>query len=401
MDSAQDHRRSVWPQGSVLRLSESAKANRRGRTNSAGITSLYQNTKLRRLGVLLLCGMLAYGTWIVIRWQPLPGTSDPVWSIPWWGKLLLLGVFAAIFYGIFRLGGWLIRDARRLYISTDGIRSSATSVRWYRYLNPVGPFYNLYLHRDLLRQFTRRDIEGRYRGSYLGIVWSMILPLMMLVIYTFVFSVIFKSHWQAGVEESQGEFALALFAGLIAFNVFSECITRAPTQIISNPNYVKKVVFPLEILSASALGAALFHSLISVVILLTGTVLILGKISITILFLPLALLPLMGLCLGLGWFLASFGVYVRDTAYAVSIVTQVLFFLSAIFYPVSAVPAALQPLMYLNPLTTVTESFRRILIWDVPPDWGPWLFVTVVAGLITLLGYTWFMKTKSGFADVL
>ena len=382
-------------------MSESTSAKQHGHANTTGLTLLYQNPQLRRIGVFLLSGVLAYSTWIVIRDQPLPGTSDPVWSIPWWGKILLLGVLAAIVYGLFRLGGWFIRDARRLYISTDGIRSSATSVRWYRYLNPVGPFYNLYLHRNLLLQFTRREIEGRYRGSYLGIIWSMILPLMMLVIYTFVFSVIFKSRWRTDVEASQGEFALTLFAGLIAFNIFSECITRAPTQIISNPNYVKKVVFPLEILSASALGAALFHSLISIAILLTGTVLILGKISMTVLFLPLALLPLIGLCLGLGWFLASLGVYVRDTAYAVSIVTQVLFFLSAIFYPISAVPVALQPIMYLNPLTTVTESFRRILIWNMPPDWGPWLIVTIATGLLTLLGYTWFMKTKSGFADVL
>jgi lipopolysaccharide transport system permease protein len=382
-------------------LSESVHAKRRGRANSAGLMTLYRNTKLRRAAVLLLCSVLAYGTWLIIRWQTFPGPARFVWDIPAWAKALLLVALAGGYYLVFRLGGWLIRDARRLYVSTLGMRSSTTSVRWYRYLNPVGPFYNLYLHRNLLRQFTRREIEGRYRGSYLGIVWSMILPLMMLAIYTLVFSVIFKSHWQTGTDESQGEFALTLFAGLIAFNVFSECITRAPAQIISNPNYVKKVVFPLEILSASALGAALFHSLISVLILLAGTVLILGKLSLTILMLPLALLPLIGLCLGLGWFLASLGVYVRDTAYAVSIIVQVLFFLSAIFYPISAVPAPLQPIMYLNPLATVTESFRRILIWNLPPDWGPWLVVTVVAGCLTLLGYTWFMKTKSGFADVI
>jgi len=401
MDSAQDQRRGIWPQGSDLGLSESTNAKRRGSAKSAGFMPLYQNPKLRRLGVFLLCGVLAYGAWIAVRWQPLPGTFDLVWSIPWWGKLLLIGVFAATFYGLFRLGGWLIRDARRLYISTDGIRSSATAVRWYRYLNPVGPFYNLYLYRDLLRQFTRREIEGRYRGSYLGIVWSMLQPLFMLAIYTFVFSVIFKSHWQAGAEESQGEFAITLFAGLIAFNVFSECIVRAPTLIISNPNYVKKVVFPLEILTASVLGSALFHSLISIAILIVASFLISGTVSITIVLLPLAVMPLMGLCLGLGWFLASLGVYVRDTAYAISILTQVLFFMSAIFYPISAVPEALQPIMYLNPMTTVAESFRHVLVWNRSLDWGPWLVVTIAAGLITLLGYTWFMKTKSGFADVL
>jgi lipopolysaccharide transport system permease protein len=382
-------------------LSESAHANRHNRTRSVSLTTLYQNTKLRRVAVLLLCGVLAYATWVAIRWQTIPGTDQFVWDIPAWAKGLLLVTLAGGYYVLFRLGGLLIRDARKVYASSTGLRSSTTSVRWYRYLNPVGPLYNLYLNRDLLRQFTRREIEGRYRGSYLGIVWSMILPLMMLAIYTFVFSVIFKSHWQTDANESQGEFALTLFAGLIAFNIFSECVNRAPTLITTNPNYVKKVVFPLEILSASTLGAALFHSLISIAILLIAKLLIMGTLSVTLMLLPLAVLPLIGLCLGLGWFLASLGVYVRDTAYAISIVTQVLFFMSAIFYPISAVPETLQPIMYLNPLTSIVESFRQTLIWNQPLNWGPWLIITLISGVITVLGYTWFMKTKGGFADVI
>jgi len=365
------------------------------------LKQLYQTKRTRRIAVFLACGLLAYAVWVAVRWQAIPGTGDPLWTIPWWSKLLLLGALAAVFFALFRLGGWLIRDARKLYAPSTGLRSSATSVRWYRYMNPVGPLYNLYRNRDLLRQFTQREIEGRYRGSYLGIVWSMILPLMMLAIYTFVFSVIFKAQWQQGVETSQGEFALTLFAGLIAFNIFSECISRAPTSITVNPNYVKKVVFPLEILAASTLGAALFHSMISIAILIVATLLIMGTFSVTIVLLPLAMLPLIGLCLGLGWFLASLGVYVRDTAYAIGIVLQVLFFMSAIFYPVSAVPEALQPIMYLNPLTTIVESFRRVLVWNQSLDWEPWLVVTLISSLMLLLGYTWFMKTKSGFADVI
>jgi lipopolysaccharide transport system permease protein len=365
------------------------------------LKQLYQTKRTRRIAVFLACGLLAYAAWVAVRWQVIPGTDQPLWAIPWWGKLLLLGALAAVFFAFFKLDGGLVRDARKVYAPSLGLRSWATSVRWYRYLNPVGPFYNLYLNRDLLRQFTRREIEGRYRGSYLGIVWSMILPLMMLAIYTFVFSVIFKARWQTDVETGQGEFALTLFAGLIAFNIFSECMNRAPSLITGNTNYVKRVVFPLEILPASALGAALFHSLISVAILVVATLLIMGTISATIVLLPLAMLPLIGLCLGLGWFLASLGVYVRDTAYAIGIVTQVLFFMSAIFYPISAVPEALQPIMYLNPLTTIVESFRRVLIWNQPLDWLPWLTVTLISGAMLLLGYTWFMKTKSGFADVI
>jgi lipopolysaccharide transport system permease protein len=365
------------------------------------LKQLYQNKRTRRIAVFLACGLLAYAIWVAVRWQSIPGTADPLWTIPWWGKVLLLGALATVFFVLFRLGGWFIRDARKLYTPTDGLRSSATSVRWYRYLNPVGPVYDLYLNRDLLGQFTRRDIEGRYRGSYLGIVWSMLLPLAMLAIYTFVFSVIFKSRWQGDANSSQGAFAVTLFAGLIAFNIFSECVSRAPTLVTGNPNYVKKVVFPLEILSASTLGAALFHSFISIAILVIATWLITGTFSATMVLLPLAMLPLIGLCLGLGWFLASLGVYVRDTAYAIGIVIQVLFFMSAIFYSVSAVPEALQPIMYLNPLATIVESFRRVLIWNQSLEWGSWLLITIISGAVCLLGYTWFMKTKSGFADVI
>jgi lipopolysaccharide transport system permease protein len=375
--------------------------NRRGGTNSAGITSLYQNTKLRRIAVFLLCGVLAYGTWIAIRWQTIPGAERFVWDLPAWAKVLLLVALAGGYYLLFRLGGWLIRDARKVYAGTEGMWSSATSVRWYRYLNPVGPFYNLYLHRNLLGQFVRRDIEGRYRGSYLGIVWSMLLPLFMLIIYTLVFSVIFKSQWQTSNQGNQAEFAVIIFAGLIAFNVFSECISRAPSLIIGNVNYVKKVVFPLEILPATSLGTALFHAIISIVILTIGSITLLGRFSATLVLVPLATLPLIWLCLGLGWFLASLGVYLRDTAYAVSIVTQVLFFLSAVFYPVAAVPESLRPFMYLNPLTTIIEGYRQVLIWNSPLEWKPWLVVTIASACITLLGYTWFMKTKSGFADVI
>ncbi len=365
------------------------------------LKQLYQTKRTRRIAVFLACGLLAYAVWVALRLQPIPGTNNPLWTIPWWGKILLLGALAAMFLALFKLGGRLVRDARAVYTPSTGVRSSATAVRWYRYLNPVGPFYNLYLNRELLRQFSRREIEGRYRGSYLGIIWSMILPLMMLAIYTFVFSVIFKSRWQGSTSSSQGEFAVTLFAGLIAFNIFSECVNRAPSLIIANPNYVKKVVFPLEILPASTLGAALFHSMISIAILIIATILIMGTVSVTIVLLPLAMLPLIGLCLGLGWFLASLGVYVRDTAYAIGIVTQVLFFMSAIFYPVNAVPEALQPIMYLNPLTAIVESFRRVLIWNQPLDWEPWLLVTLISSAMLLLGYTWFMKTKSGFADVI
>jgi len=355
----------------------------------------------RRTIVFVICCVVSYGVWIAVRWQPIPGTDQPLWSIPLWGKALLLGGLTFGLFGLSRLGGRLIRDARKLYAASTGMRSSNVGVRWYRYLNPVGPLYNLYRHRDLLRQFVRREVEGRYRGSSLGIVWSLITPLLMLAIYTFVFSVIFKARWRPESEANQGEFAITLFAGLIAFSVFSDMVNRAPTLIISNPNYVKKVVFPLEILPVSALGATLFHALINVAILVAANLLIAGTLSATIVLLPLVAIPLIGLSLGLSWFLAALGVYLRDIAYVVGLVTQVLFFMSAIFYPIEAVPEGLRPILRLNPLSEVVESFRRTLVWNQMPDWGAWLVVAALSGVVLLLGYTWFMKTKSGFADVI
>ena len=365
------------------------------------VRQLYQNQPIRRGAVFVVCGLLAYATWVAVRWQPLPGVAEPLWSLPWWGKGLFLGASTALFFALFRLGGWLVRDARKLYAPSAGFHSSVIAVRWFRYLNPAGPIYNLYLNRHLLRQFTRREIEGRYRGSYLGLVWSMIMPLMMLAIYTFVFSVIFKSQWGNVAQDNKAEFAMLIFAGLIAFNAFSECINRAPGLIVGSANYVKKVIFPLEVLPVAALGTALFHALVSVAILIVASLVLLQHFSATIVFLPLVALPLIGLCLGLGWFFASLGVYVRDTAYAVNVAIQVLFFLSAVFYPVTAVPEFLRPLMVLNPLTSIFENFRRVLVWNLPPDWGPWVISTTIGGITLLLGYTWFMKTKAGFADVI
>ena len=272
---------------------------------------------------------------------------------------------------------------------------------WVRFLNPVGPFYNLYRYKDLLRQFVRRDIEGRYKGSHLGLIWSFINPLFMLLIYSFIFSIVFKARWRPQSEINLGEFAITLFAGLIAFNIFSETINRAPGLIIANPNYVKKVIFPLEILPVSLLGSTLFHSLISILILIAGRLLVMGSLSPMVLLLPLILIPLLCLTLGLAWILASLGVFIRDTAYAVTIITQILFFMSPIFYPIEAIPKRFRFIIQINPLSSILENFRNVLIWDRLPDFGGWFLQLFISLGIFIIGYMWFMKTKPGFADVI
>jgi len=271
----------------------------------------------------------------------------------------------------------------------------------WRYAHPWRFVLHFVERRELIRQFILREVQQRYRGSYLGILWAMITPLLRLVIYTFVFSVIFKARWRGSEPESFMDFALILFSGLIAFSMFSECATRAPRLIIGNRNYVKKVVFPLEILPVSAVGSAFIHSLISLGIVVAGLLISSGRLHWTLLYLPLVYLPLVAFALGVSWLLASLGVFVRDIGNFVGVAVQLLFFLTPIFYPISAVPAAVRPLWRLNPLGTIIENFRQVVIWGLPPDWL-WLGVaTLFSGLVMLGGYMWFMKIKRAFADVI
>jgi lipopolysaccharide transport system permease protein len=284
-------------------------------------------------------------------------------------------------------------------LSTRLITARRDSAR--QYANPVKMAQNLWAQRELIGQFTKREVLSRYKGSVLGLVWSFVTPLLMLTVYTFVFSVIFKARWGSELSDSSPVgFALTLFTGLVAFTVFSESVSRAPLLIVNNPNYVKKVVFPLEILPVSVLNSALLNSLVSLAVLLVANLSVHGFIPWTLIFLPLMYLPLIFLCLGLSWFLASLGVFVRDVGQLVGVAIQVLFFMTPIFYPIAALPANLQFILYLNPLTFIVNHFRRVILWGILPDWGEFLAVTLGMFVICMLGYIWFMKSKKTFADV-
>jgi lipopolysaccharide transport system permease protein len=259
---------------------------------------------------------------------------------------------------------------------------------------------SLWRHRELIKVLVQREVVGRYRGSILGIFWSFFHPMFMLGVYTFVFSVVFQARWgQTG--GSRAEFALILFAGLIIFNFFAECINRAPGLILSNPNYVKKVVFPLEILPWVAVGSALFHGLISLLVWLIFYVLLFGIPHPALLLSPLVALPLIVLTIGLSWLLASLGVYIRDISQVIGILTTILMFLSPIFYPASALPEKLRSLLLLNPLAPALEQIRGILIWQTLPNWWHWSIYLFASAIVAWLGFAWFQKTRKGFADVL
>lgn len=285
-------------------------------------------------------------------------------------------------------------------ITTKIISAQKDSVR--QYANPIKMGQNLWAHRELIKQFTKREVLQKYKGTYLGIVWSFVTPLAMLAVYTFAFSVVLGARWQNGnTSGSHLEFALVLFAGLIVFNVFSETASSAPRLIIGNRNYVTKVIFPLEILPLARLGGSLTDSLLSTLILLLGEVIFLQQLPWTIIFLPLVYLPLIFLCLGLGWFLASLGVYIRDIGNLINVAVRMLMFLTPIFYPITLVPPKVQLIIYLNPLTFIVENFRRILLFNQPPDWTTLFVITIISFAICILGYIWFMKSKKTYADVL
>ena len=263
-------------------------------------------------------------------------------------------------------------------------------------------FTSLWLHRQLIGQMVKREIIGRYRGSFLGLAWSLFNPIFMLTVYTFVFAVVFRARWGlGGEEESKTLFAVVLFVGLIAHSLLAEVLNRAPTLVLSNSNYVKKVVFPLEILPVVALGAALFHACVSLVVLLVAFFVFNGFLHWTLVFTPLVLLPLVVLVLGLAWGLASLGVFLRDVGQTIGIITTVMLFLAPVMYPITAVPAGLRPIIMANPLTFIIEQARAVLIWGQQPNWLGLAVYMVVAMAVAWAGYAWFQKTRKGFADVI
>ena len=267
-------------------------------------------------------------------------------------------------------------------------------------INPAVLIVSLYKNRILIYSLIKRDVIGRYRGSVMGLLWSFFNPILMLTVYTFVFSVVFKARWQGGTG-SKVEFALVLFAGLLVFNLFSEVINRAPTLILSNVNYVKKVIFPLEILPVVAFGTAAFHMLISLIVWLIFSLIFFASPALSILQLPLVLLPIVIIILGLTWLLASMGVYLRDVTQIVGVTTTMLMFLSPIFYPITALPEEYRSFMLMNPLTFVVEQTRDVMIWGRGIRWTEWSIQMLISMAVAWLGFAWFQKTRKGFADVL
>lgn len=260
---------------------------------------------------------------------------------------------------------------------------------------------SLWRNRQLILQMSKREVVGRYKGSAMGLLWSFFNPILMLAMYTFVFSAVFNARWGVGGEESKTDFAVVLFVGMIIHGLFAEVLNRAPSLILGNVNYVKKVIFPLDILPVISMGAALFHSFVSLLVLLVVFVSLNGYLHWTVIFFPLVIAPLVILTMGLAWMLASLGVFLRDVGQSIGIVMTIALFCSPVFYPTTALPEEYRFWLMANPLTFIIEQGRAVLIFGGLPNWTGLLVYTVVAIAIAWVGYAWFQRTRKGFADVL
>jgi lipopolysaccharide transport system permease protein len=272
-------------------------------------------------------------------------------------------------------------------------------------INPMELSRQLWANRSLIATLTRREIEGRYKGSLFGVFWSLLNPLMMLTVFTFVFGQIFKAKW-GGSPEGAGatghlDFAAALFAGLLLYNFMAECISKAPHLVTSQPNYVKKIIFPLELLAIVTILAALFHFLVAFAVVLLLVAFSGWQLTLNAFLLPVVIAPFFLLTLGLTWGLSALGVYLRDIGQLIAPTLTALMFLSPIFYPLKSVDPRFLPIYRLNPLTTVVEESRQVLLYGQAPDWGLWLPYCAVGILIAYAGFVFFQKNRQGFADVI
>ena len=256
-------------------------------------------------------------------------------------------------------------------------------------------------HRDLLMQFTLRNVEMKHKGSALGFTWSIVSPLLLLVLYVGVFGFIFGGSFNVVPNETRMDYALGVFLGLSIFHYLAEVIGIAPLLIISNPNLVKKVLFPLEILPVAQVLAASFHLAISLALIVVGIIFFGNGLAWSILWLPVFILPMAFMALGISWAASALGVFFRDLTQITQFATMALMFASAIFYPASLIPEQVAWIMKLNPLLLVVEISRNTLLWGMPIPPRELAYVYGSCGLIAWIGHRIFLKTKSAFADVI
>jgi lipopolysaccharide transport system permease protein len=256
----------------------------------------------------------------------------------------------------------------------------------------------IYDHRDLLRSLVRREIEVKYRGSFLGKLWILFLPLLMLGVYTFVFGTIYGSRW--GGSSDVSDFVPMLYCGLIVHAIFAETVGKSSSLIVNNPNYVKKVIFPLELLPLGTLSAALFNAGFSFLLLLVLNLILKGELNWTLIATPLVILPLVLYAIGIAWLISALGVFFRDIEQIIGVLMSMLLFLSPVFYSVHSAPQLAQAFLKFNPLTYPIEEVRNVVLLGQLPHWQPWLLQMLIGFLVAWFGLWVFERVRPAFADV-
>ena len=264
----------------------------------------------------------------------------------------------------------------------------------------IGPFDAWLRYRSLTWEMAKRDVLGRYRGASFGLLWSLISPFFMLLIYTLAFGYLLKSRWP-GTSGNIADFSMLLFIGLIVHGFFAECLNRAPVLIVSNPNLVKRIVFPLQVLPWMMVLSALFHALANSFVYAMLNLVLRGELVVTTPLLPLVMLPLAVAALGMGWLLSSLSVFLRDIGQITGLLATAMLFLSSAIVPVDTLPERYQWVFRLNPLTFIIDQAREVAFWGRMPDWAGLALYMAGALLFAYLGYAIFQKTRRGFADVL
>jgi len=263
---------------------------------------------------------------------------------------------------------------------------------------PVASFLR---NRSLIHELSKRDVLGRYRGASFGLLWSLISPFLMLGVYTFAFGNVLNNRWPRPPGEQESSYAIILFVGLICHGFFAECLSRSPLLVVGNPSYVKRVVFPLEVLPWPMIFSALFHMFMNIVVFAILRLCVDHAFSWTIVLFPLVMLPFVVLMLGIGWLLAAAGVYFRDISQITGVLSTALLFTSSAIVPVNSVAEKYRMIFELNPLTFIIDQARAVALWSQMPDWqGLGIYLLVSLGL-AYGGYAWFVATRKGFGDVI
>lgn len=254
---------------------------------------------------------------------------------------------------------------------------------------------------NLLEQFTIRSIKSQYKDSYFGILLSFLDPLMTLTVFTLVFGVIFQSKLKSSGEEDRITFVIGLYLGIIVYQFIAECLARSPMTLVTQPNFVKKVIFPLEILPLATICAVFIQMLMNLCVLFMVIIGFHGALPATAIYIPFVLVPFFLFAVGIGWFFSAIGVFFRDLVVFVTPLRMFLLYASAIFYSIDRVPSFLRPLVEWNPLGFTVYEFRKVLVWGMTPEWQHLGCAFLISIIFVGVSYIFFMSVKKQFAESL